>query len=62
MVMTLHPKTERPKWRGGERLMGGKVEAYDWAITVVSTALTVAIVWAIIIPEMRDWLRRKKHR
>jgi hypothetical protein len=38
------------------------VEAYDWAITVVSIALTVAMVWVIIIPEIRDWLRRKKHR
>jgi hypothetical protein len=36
------------------------VETYDWAITVVSTVLTVAIVWVIIIPEIRDWLRRRK--
>jgi hypothetical protein len=36
------------------------VATYDWAITVVSTTLTVAIVWVIIIPEIREWLRRKK--
>ena len=38
------------------------MEAYDWAITIVSAILTVAIVWVIIVPEIREWLRRKKHR